>query len=228
MTTDDRGGRAGDSAVVTRAGADWLASASPFPRSVLALWRARPQAPSALPCGTAFDVVSLPPVLGRAVLEQLWTPRAGAPGASGPAAVVRGRTLLFAAPGTAARLPSLLAWGQWAALSAPSALPDPPGAAPLCFGPGDAVTIPPLRMPPAGPRPGPRWLLAPQVRHPWLPGARALLRACVRAGARPGAGGEERPGAVPAPGYRFSITPDRMLKSSCQAPLAQLVRAADS
>lgn len=115
---------------VTPAGADWLASASPFPRSVHALWSQRPAAPAVLPCGGAFDVVSLPALPGRRVLELLWSRGAG----SGPAAAVRDRTLLFAAPGTAARLPALLSWEEWR-----------PGLPPaLCHGPGDAVTLPPV------------------------------------------------------------------------------------
>ncbi|MEV6107661.1 bifunctional DNA primase/polymerase [Streptomyces sp. NPDC051940] len=201
MTTDIQGTGPALTAYVTQAGADWLASASAFPRSVLALWSARPTAPSVLPCGTVFDVVSLPSLYGRLVVDRLWSDGPG----SGPVAVVRGRTLLFAAPGTAARLPSLLAWEQWA-----GAIPRP-----LCHGEGDAVTIPPLRVPETGPLPGTRWLVAPEVRHPWLPGAQAVLWACVRA-------------AGPRAEYRFSISADQMLESSHQAPLAQLVRAADS
>ena len=66
---------------VTPEGAAWLASASAFPRSVHALWSARPTAPSVLPCGTAFDAVNVPALFGRRVLEQLWTVGPG----SGPA-----------------------------------------------------------------------------------------------------------------------------------------------
>lgn len=196
-------------AYVTPEGAAWLASASPFPRSVEALWSARPTAPSVLPCGTAFDVVNLPALFGRRVLEQLWTAGPG----SGPAAVHRGRVLLLVAPGTAQRLPSLLAWEEWARAVPPL----------LCHGAGDAVTVPPLygsphdapprrgsrarsssrrdrasargRAPSNGPgpfdEPGPadgadptgcsHWVVAPDTREPWLPGPDVVLWACVRA-----------------------------------------------
>lgn len=150
---------------VTPQGAAWLASASAHPRHTLARWRARPTAPATLPCGTAFDVVNVPLVLGRRVLDLL---RAEGPG-SGPVAVHRGRMLVFAAPGSAHRLPALLAWEEWGgSRTAP---------APLCHGRGDAVTVPPLTA-----TPGPsRWLVAPDVREPWLPGPEALLWAFVRA-----------------------------------------------
>ncbi|PJN16748.1 hypothetical protein CG724_22470 [Streptomyces sp. CB02120-2] len=148
---------------VTPSGAAWLASASAHPRTTLALWQARPAAAAALPCGTAFDVVNVPLVLGRRMLDLLWSEGPG----SGPAAVHRGRLLLFAAPGVAHRLPALLAWEEWAS----------PVAAPLCHGAGDAVTVPPLA---AGPGPS-RWLVAPDSRTPWLPGPEALLWAFVRA-----------------------------------------------
>lgn len=160
-------------AYVTPEGAAWLASASAFPRSVEALWSARPGAPSVLPCGTAFDVVNLTPLFGRRVLEQLW---AAGPG-SGPVAVHRGRVLLLVAPGTAQRLPALLGWEEWARAVPPM----------LCHGAGDAVTVPPLYAagPPPHPDAGPsRWVVAPDTRHPWLPGPDVLLWACVRA-ARP-------------------------------------------
>ncbi|MBC3988008.1 hypothetical protein H8N00_03630 [Streptomyces sp. AC563] len=125
-------------ASVTPAGADWLASASAFPRSVHALWAARPTAPSVLPCGTAFDVVSAPALFGRRMVDRLWCEGPG----SGPVAVQRGRVLLFTRPGVAQRLPSLLSWEEWGAGVVPPL---------LCHGAGDAVTIPPLRAPePAG------------------------------------------------------------------------------
>lgn len=149
---------------VTAAGADWLASASRFPRSVHALWSARPTATIVLPCGGVFDVISAPPLFGRRMVDRLWSDGPG----SGPVAADRGRILLFAAPGAAQRLPALLSWEEWA-----PAMPIL-----LCHGAGDAVTIPPLR--PAGDG-GPRWLVGPGVRHPWLPGPEVLLWACVRA-----------------------------------------------
>ncbi len=150
---------------VTPQGAAWLASASASPRTTLALWQARPGASAVLPCGTAFDVVNVPVVLGRRVLDLLWDEGPGC----GPVAVHRGRLLLFAAPGTAHRLPALLAWEEWGgSRTAP---------VPLCHGLGDAVTVPPLAA-----APGPsRWLVAPGTRSPWLPGPEALLWAFVRA-----------------------------------------------
>lgn len=166
--TSDGPAAAPESEYVTVPGADWLASASSFPRSVQALWSARPTAPSVLPCGTAFDVVNVPGLFGRRVLDRLWTAGPGC----GPVASHRGRVLLFAAPGTADRLPALLAWEEWGA--------DVP---PILFhGLGDAVTVPPL-VPPVQPADSgrARWLVAPDNRHPWLPGADVLLWACLRA-----------------------------------------------
>nr|WP_070013969.1 hypothetical protein [Streptomyces abyssalis] len=175
---------------VTRAGADWLASACSLPASVHALWTHRPASPSALPCGTAFDVVSAPPLPGRLILERLW---ASGPG-SGPVAFHRGRVLLFAATGTAQRLPALLSWGEWRrpqrTLPATAAETFP---SLLCLGPGDSVTIPALHGEHQGDQTAgeaeaaparSRWLVAPDVRLPWLPGPEVLLRACV--GPRPG------------------------------------------
>ncbi len=136
----ERRGAVGDTrygaASVTPAGADWLASASVFPRSVHALWAARPSAPSVLPCGIALDVVSAPALFGRRMVDRLWCE------GSGPVAVQRGRVLLFTRPGVAQRLPSLLSWEEWGTGVVPPL---------LCHGAGDAVTIPPLRAPePAG------------------------------------------------------------------------------
>jgi len=167
MTDRQRHIRPGDTPYVTSEGAAWLASASAFPLSVHALWSVRPNAPSVLPCGTVFDVVNVPVLFGRRVLEQLWAAGSG----SGPAAVHRDRLLMLAAPGTAQRLPALLAWEEWR-----SAVPPL-----MCHGPGDAVTVPPLngggRAPAAGQS---RWLVAPDTRQPWLPGAEVLLWACIR------------------------------------------------
>ncbi|MGW1377155.1 bifunctional DNA primase/polymerase [Streptomyces sp. NPDC002446] len=169
-------------AYVTLAGADWLASASPHPDEMHALWGRQPAAPSVLPCGTAFDVINAPALFGRRMVDRLWSDGPG----SGPVAAHRGRILLFAAPGTAQRLPALLVWEEWAAAVPPL----------LCHGSGDAVTIPPLhpRPGPAGDRPvdpaspaASRWLVAPDVCDPWLPGPDVLLWACVRA-ARSAAG----------------------------------------
>ncbi|MFF8829749.1 bifunctional DNA primase/polymerase [Streptomyces sp. NPDC015131] len=168
---------------VTAAGADWLTSAAAYPRSTLALWETRPTVPAVLPCGVVFDVVSVESVFGRRMLDRLWGEGPG----SGPVAVHRGRMLLFTAPGTAHRLPSLLRWEEWG-----DAVPPP-----LCHGAGDAITVPPLT--PGSTAEGsavPRWLVAPDTRHPWLPGPEVVLWACVRA-ARAGT----------AAGVRVSIFP---------------------
>ncbi|MFF0507135.1 hypothetical protein ACFYUH_26505 [Streptomyces fimicarius] len=162
-------------AQVTAAGAAWLAGAAPYPRSTLTQWEERPTAPGVLPCGSAFDVVNVPALFGRRMLERLW---AEGPG-SGPVATHRGRMLLFAAPGTAQRLPSLLAWEEWG--SGGTAGPgERRGEVPplLCHGTGDAVTVPPLTCPSSDG--GPRWVVAPDTRNPWLPGPDVLLWACVR------------------------------------------------
>ncbi|MER5177037.1 bifunctional DNA primase/polymerase [Streptomyces sp. NPDC002896] len=156
---------------VTSEGASWLASAGSDPRSTLALWRERPGVPIVVPCGTAFDVVNVPAVFGRRMLDRLWDEGAG----SGPVAAYRGRMLLFAAPGTAQRLPSLLAWEEWAGRCR--------GVPPLlCHGRGDAVTVPALVPgPTASARLDCRWLVAPDTRRPWLPGPEVVLWAVVRA-----------------------------------------------
>ncbi|MFE2457957.1 bifunctional DNA primase/polymerase [Streptomyces sp. NPDC059402] len=168
---------------VTSDGAAWLASAGAYPRHTLALWEERPGAPVVLPCGSAFDVVSAPAIFGRRMLDRMWEDGPG----SGPVAEFRGRMLLFAAPGTAQRLPSLLDWEEWGARGRASGRT---GAVPplLCHGAGDTVTVPA----PAGstgaaatagtpPRSGSRWLVAPDTRRPWLPGPEILLWAAVRA-----------------------------------------------
>lgn len=156
---------------VTVAGEAWLASASEYPRSMRALWESRPWAPAVLPCGRAFDVISMPAVFGRKVLDELW---ASGPGC-GPVASFRGRTLLFVQPGAAPRLRSLLAWEEWAREVPPL----------LCHGQGDAVTVPPMqRMVDAPDSPGTgagRWIVAPDSTEPWLPGAAVVLWASVRA-----------------------------------------------
>ncbi|WP_367658007.1 bifunctional DNA primase/polymerase [Streptomyces sp. TG1A-8] len=163
---------------VTSATADgtaWLASAGTYPCSTLALWEERPDAPVVLPCGTVFDVVSAPAAFGRRMLARLWGEGPG----SGPVAEFRGRTLLFAAPGTAQRLPSLLTWEEWGGARGSRTQAVPPL---LCHGTGDAVTVPPLagNGSPA-PGGGSRWLVAPDTRHPWLPGPEVVLWAAVRA-----------------------------------------------
>ncbi|MGW0562638.1 hypothetical protein ACWDZ4_18960 [Streptomyces sp. NPDC003016] len=187
----------GTPAHVTSAGAAWLASAATYPRSTLSLWEVRPADPGVLPCGSVFDVVSVPAVFGRRMLDRLW---ADGPG-SGPVAVHRGRMLLFTAPGTAQRLPSLLTWEEWGRTgsTAEEGGGSGKGAVPsiLCHGPGDAVTVPPLSAPATAPAgAGPRWLVAPDVRRPWLPGAEAMLWACVRA-ARPDRGTGARTSIFP-------------------------------
>ncbi|MFJ6656063.1 hypothetical protein ACIQNG_06815 [Streptomyces sp. NPDC091377] len=181
----------GGVAGVTADGAAWLASAGTYPRSTLAHWEERPDAPVVLPCGTAFDVVSAPAIFGRRMLDQLWDEGPG----SGPVAVFRGRVLLFAASGTAQRLPSLLHWEEWGARAGDS---RPPGAGHradddcggrtggipplLCHGTGDAVTVPALTGTDSCGEPfDNRWLVAPDTRHPWLPGPEVLLWAAVQA-----------------------------------------------
>ncbi|MFD4523207.1 bifunctional DNA primase/polymerase [Streptomyces sp. NPDC058470] len=160
---------------VTSEGVAWLASAGTYPRSTLALWEERPSAPVVLPCGSAFDVVNVPAVFGRWMLDRLWDEGPG----SGPVAAYRGRMLLFAAPGTAQRLPSLLEWEESGSRSE--------GIPPLlCHGIGDAVTVPaPSTHDSGDPSPScrleSRWLVAPDTRHPWLPGPEILLWATVRA-----------------------------------------------
>jgi hypothetical protein len=153
---------------VTADGAAWLASAGTYPRSTLSSWQERPAAPVVLPCGTVFDVVSAPAIFGRRMLDRLWDEGPG----SGPVATFRGRMLLFAAPGTAQRLPSLLRWEEFGRTAAIPPL--------LCHGTGDAVTVPaPLGA--AESAPASRWLVAPDTRRPWLPGPEILLWAAVRA-----------------------------------------------
>ncbi|MEU2061765.1 bifunctional DNA primase/polymerase [Streptomyces sp. NPDC013455] len=150
-------------------GLAWLASAGTYPRSTLALWEERLDAPLVLPCGSVFDVVSAPAVFGRRMLDRLWDEGPG----SGPVAVFRGRMLLFAAPGTAQRLPSLLAWEEWGSQRTREVPPL------LCHGTGDAVTAPAPHR--ADAPAASRWVVAPDTRHPWLPGPEVLLWAAVRA-----------------------------------------------
>ncbi|WP_030868905.1 bifunctional DNA primase/polymerase [Streptomyces sp. NRRL S-37] len=153
---------------VTPDGAAWLASAGTYPRSTLSHWGERPDAPVVLPCGAVFDVVSVPTIFGRRMLDRMWDEGPG----SGPVAEFRGRMLLFAAPGTAQRLPALMEWEEWGAHGSRT-----DGVPPLlCHGTGDAVTVPAPT-----PRSGSRWLVAPDTRHPWLPGPEVLLWAAVRA-----------------------------------------------
>ncbi|WP_406352466.1 bifunctional DNA primase/polymerase [Streptomyces sp. NBC_00658] len=168
---------------VTPAGVAWLASAGTYPRSTLALWEERPGAPVVLPCGSTFDIVNPPVIFGRRMLDLLWDEGPG----SGPVATYRGRMLLFAAPGTAQRLPSLLDWEEWGSRSRIEGSGRSGGIPPLlCHGTGDAVTVPaPGADDSRGPSPAnrleSRWLVAPDTRQPWLPGPEILLWAAVRA-----------------------------------------------
>lgn len=160
---------------VTPAGAGWLASASRYPRSALSLWESRPTAPTVLDCGSVFDVVNVPAIFGRRMLDTLWSEGPG----SGPVAGHRGRMLLFAAPGTAQRLPSLLHWEEWGDAVPPL----------LCHGTGDAVTVPScgLLRSPVGPA------LAGGPRHPTplAPGPRGhALGLCPGGACGGGPGGE--------------------------------------
>ncbi|MFD7664365.1 hypothetical protein [Streptomyces sp. NPDC059788] len=210
---------------VTLAGADWLASADPSPESVHARWAACPDAPSTLPCGTVFDVINAPALFGRDLVDRLWTAGPG----SGPVATHRGRILLFAEPGTAGRLPALLGWEEWSgsvppllchgtgdAVTVPPLFPHRPQQ------PGPHHTArttrtahpahpvhtarhttpaPPESAGPLPPDPATsRWLVAPDVRHPWLPGPGTLLWACIRAARRaPGTGSAPPLGAPGRP-----------------------------
>ncbi|MFE7209104.1 bifunctional DNA primase/polymerase [Streptomyces sp. NPDC001698] len=173
---DQWAGHRSDASGVTADGAAWLASAGAYPRSTLALWRERPDAPLVLPCGTVFDMVNVPAIFGRRMLDRLWDEGPG----SGPVAVHRGRMLLFAAPGTAHRLPSLLEWEEWGSRGREAGRKE--GIPPLlCHGNGDAVTLPALSDDTLLARPASRWLVAPDTRHPWLPGPEIMLWAAVRA-----------------------------------------------
>lgn len=165
--TSDAGG-------VTPDGAAWLASADTRPRGTLPHRAERAAGPVVLSCGVAFDVVSVPAVFGRRMLDRMWEEGPG----SGPVAEFRGRLLLFAAPGTARRLPALLEWEEWGAPGRGRAGGVPPL---LCHGTGDAVTVPALTAAAGPARSGSRWLVAPDTRHPWLPGPEVLLWAAVRA-----------------------------------------------
>lgn len=163
---------------VSAEGAAWLASAGTYPRGTLARWAEHPATPVVLTCGTAFDVVNVPVVFGRRMLDCL---RDEGPG-TGPVATCRGRMLLFTSPGTAQRLPSLVRWEEW---NSPGRLAAVPPL--LCHGTGDTVTVPALCPPPKGSakdaweRRGSRWLVAPDTLRPWLPGPEVVLWAAVRA-----------------------------------------------
>ncbi|MGW5093512.1 bifunctional DNA primase/polymerase [Streptomyces nodosus] len=162
---------------VTSEGAAWLASAGTHPQGTLALWARRPTLPVVLPCGTAFDVVSAPAVFGRRMLDRLWDEGPG----SGPVATHRGRMLLFTAPGTARRLPPLLDREDQEDRQDRGA---PTRAVPplLGHGPGDTVTVPAVRPArTAATHLSSRWLVAPDTRHPWLPGPEIVRWAAVRA-----------------------------------------------
>lgn len=170
---------------LTVAAENWLASASEYPRSMRALWASRPWAPTVLPCGRTFDVVNLPGLFGRRVLDELW--RSG-PGC-GPVAGLRGRVLVFAQVGTAERLRTLLAWEEWVRSVPPL----------LCHGAGDAITVPPAQRPVDAPETHGRWIVPPEGGDPWLPGASTLLWACVRAARGPLADPEPRTALAPVP-----------------------------
>lgn len=189
---------------VTAEGAAWLVSAGTYPHATLSRWAREPDLPLTLPCGITFDVVNVPAFFGRRMLDRLW---ADGPG-SGPVAVHRGRMLLFAAPGTAQRLPSLLRWEEWGAAGGGRGGAVPPL---LCHGSGDAVTVPPLAHGAAAACAATetlavRWLVAPATRRPWLPGPEVLLWACVRA-ARATAGPGTTPQNPAVQGERISIFP---------------------
>ncbi len=160
---------------VTSDGAAWLASAGPYPRSTLALWEERPDAPVVLPCGSSFDVVSASAIFGRRMLDRMW---ADGPG-SGPVAESRGRILLFAAPGTAQRLPSLLEWEEWGGRT---------GTVPslLCHGTGDAVTVPAVTASPGAPARPPDPVPLPAGWWPPTPATPGCPARGAAVGGRPG------------------------------------------
>ena len=183
---------------VTSEGAAWLASTGTHPRGTLAFWEERPTAPVVLSCGSAFDVVNAPALFGRRMLDRLWDEGPG----TGPVATYRGRMLLFAAPGTAQRLPALLDWEEWGSRGASDRGRTVPPL--LCHGSGDTVTVPaPTPAVPAADRAESRWVVAPDTRHPWLPTPAILLWAAIRA-ARSGA---RRRAPAPSPEARISIFP---------------------
>ena len=169
-------------------GAAWLASASKPAQPTFGDWAdpppgapGAPVTPAVLTCGSVFDVVNAPAIFGRRMLDRLWGEGPG----SGPVAAYQGRMLLFAAPGTAQRLPSLLKWEEWGSdggVGRSRAIPPL-----LCHGKGDAVTVPPLstaaapEAATAHPPTAARWLVAPDTRQPWLPGPEVLLWVAVRA-----------------------------------------------
>ncbi|MEV5983500.1 hypothetical protein AB0L85_00520 [Streptomyces sp. NPDC052051] len=163
---------------VTPDGAAWLASALARPGAAPHSWAEHPGAPVVLPCGTAFDIVNAPAIFGRRMLDRLWDEGPG----SGPVAVHRGRMLLFAAPGTARRLPTLLGWEEWNDHRSPTGTTRAHALPPLlCHGTGDAVTLPAVHATADRPPLASRWLVAPDTRRPWLPGPEVLLWAAVRA-----------------------------------------------
>ncbi|WP_260419837.1 bifunctional DNA primase/polymerase, partial [Streptomyces sp. AK010] len=147
---------------VTPDGAAWLASAGTYPRSTLALWEERPDAPVVLPCGSVFDVVSAPAMFGRRMLDRLWDDGPG----SGPVAQFRGRMLLFAAPGTAQRLPALLEWEEWGGRGSREATRTDAVPPLLCHGTGDAVTVPAPSGSISPAAPAPPEGISPAVRAP--------------------------------------------------------------
>ena len=150
---------------LTVAGETWLASASPTPLQMHALWDEYPWDATTLPCGSAFDVIALPPTFGGQVVHELHhnNPEPG------PVTTHHGTVHVFCRPGTADRLRHLLTWPEWHHLP------------PLhCYGPGDTVPIPPLRRHQDHHAPD-RWITGPATLHPPLPDATTLLRACLRA-----------------------------------------------
>ena len=206
-------------AQVTAAGAAWLASR----RGLSALARSPsgrpgPTRPGVLPCGSAFDVVNVPALFGRRMLDQLW---AEGPG-SGPVAAHRGPD---AAVRRSRHRPAAARRCSTGRSGARPVTDRPAGAR----RPDDRRTVPAAALPrhrrrgdrpaawpavPTSPR-GPRWVVAPDTRHPWLPGPEVLLWACVRAArAAP---------ASTAADIRFFLPPIRMLRSTTSAGAASSV-----
>ncbi len=190
-------------AYVTLAGADWLASASPHPDEMHALWATRPAAPERAAVRHRLRRDQRPRALraadGRPFMVRRSRLGAGG-GAPRPDPALR-RSGHGPAAARAARLGGVGHRRPAAAVPRQRRRGHRPAAAPLSGAAEDAPAIGPFLAAeePSAPA-GSRWLVAPDVRDPWLPGPDVLLWACVRA-ARSVAGPEQETAAqhpVPA------------------------------
>lgn len=152
---------------LTVAAEAWLASASEDPAGTLARMDADPFEALLLPCGRTFDIVELRGPAGYPVLDALCSQGPF----TGPVATHAGWVLFLAEAGTANRLNSLLAWGEWAA--------DLPRV--RVHGHGETVALPPIQCRTDEPPSPLRWIIAPAIRTPALPSAPVLRRAIVHA-----------------------------------------------